>query len=128
MTEITIREFCETLYCSLTRGDAFTPRPEGDIAFVAYSVTDGVASRHRVQFAGVSDLAVRHDLSNDLWSDEDRIELSVIEVERLLSGWRVWFNPWYLHEIEFHCARISLDDTKVSGTGRWLQDELPGMF
>ena len=66
-----------------------------------------------------------HDRSNDLGSDEDRLELSVIEVERLLSGWRVWLNPWYLHEIEFRCADISLDDAEVSGTGRWLQDELP---
>ncbi|HET6679790.1 MAG TPA: hypothetical protein VFG84_01205 [Gemmatimonadaceae bacterium] len=125
MPAITIREFCEALYCALTSVDAFSVAPDGSIAFVAHATSDGTRSRHSVHFSDVRHLSVQHSASTDLGAAEDRLELSVIEVERLPSGWRVWFNPWYLHEIEFQCNRISLDGADVSGTGKWLQDDIP---
>ena len=43
------------------------------------------------------------------------------------NGWRFWCNPWYSRTIEFQCTAIRLNGLAVAGTGKWLQNELPGV-
>jgi len=124
MSAIPIRQFCEALYCGYTAADALTPDAAGRIEFVA-EVTDGaVTAARRARFDGVRGLTRRSERPRAP-EPGDRLELSVIEVEREAAGWRVWLNPWYLEEIEFRCDAITLDGDEVAGTERWLQDELP---
>ncbi|MGH8337115.1 MAG: hypothetical protein ACRETL_09930, partial [Gammaproteobacteria bacterium] len=33
--------------------------------------------------------------------------------ERDGEDWRIWFNPWYVAEIAFHCRSIFLDGAEV---------------
>jgi hypothetical protein len=124
VAEISMRDFCEALYCALAPLDAFSLGAEDCISFVATATDQGATSEYHVQFQGVRQVSrERQTLAKS--EPGDRIELSVIELEREVDGWRVWFNPWYLEEIEFRCTRIALDDREVTGVGRWLQDELP---
>ena len=123
---ISPRTFCESIYCGFAPLDAFDVDPAARrIAFEARVTYQGQTSVHRVAFEGVHNLT-RKD-PDDVVPREpgDRLELSVVEVEREAGGWRVWFDPWYLEQIEFRCDRIQLDDADVVGSGRWLQDDLP---
>jgi hypothetical protein len=104
--------------------DAFTVSATGEIKFSARATDVGVQSVHSVEFIGVREF-VRNRAVPAQFGDGDALELSVVELEREAAGWRAWFNPWYIEEIEFHCERIFLDGFEVAGTGRWLQDELP---
>jgi len=123
MGEIAIRTFCEALYCAYAPENAFTVGQDGRIAFSAQVTEDGQTTQHHVTFLKVRGLTRCPEKTvSEPW---DRLELSVIEVERESSGWRVWFNPWYLAEIEFHCDQVLLDGAELTGDGRWLQDELP---
>jgi len=119
------RAFCEALYCASAPGDAFASAATGRIAFTAHVTDRGREIAHHVEFMGVRAFTRKrnHTPASDAG---DRVELSVIELEREAHGWRIWFNPWYLEEIEFWCERIRLDGAPVAGTGRWLQDSLPG--
>ena len=119
-----MREFCETLYCAFAPLDAFSISADGRIQFFAQVTSGGVQSEHRAEFIGVRGLSRHRDAPYQL-QDGDVLELSVVELEREAGKWRVWFNPWYLEEIQFHCERIFLDGLEVTGTGRWLHDELP---
>jgi len=121
---ISIADFCAALYCAYAPADAFEPSGTAQITFTARSTENGHDLRYRVAFDGVTDLTARHEGS---YSSALRgpLELSVIEVEGRPGQWRVWFNPWYLHEIEFRCTEIRLNGASVRGTGRHLQDELP---
>ena len=121
---ISMREFCETVYCAYAAGDALTVDAGGQIVFGA-SVTNGDRTDiHRVAFEGVRDFTRRRDVPREP-EPGDRTELSVIELAREPAGWRVWLNPWYVEEVEFCCARITLDGREVTGEGRWFQDDLP---
>ena len=124
MDEMSMRGFCETLYCAYVPPDAFAIGSDGRIAFVARVTHAGQTAEHHVEFSGVRDFVRRPDLAAGR-QPGDEIELSVIEIVHGPSDWRVWLNPWYLEEVEFHCARILLDGAEVVGEGRWLQDELP---
>ena len=119
------RTFCETLYCAFTAVDAFAMAPNGRMTLGAHTVEHGNSSLHQVEFIGVRGLRRERDRGVREAQPGDALELSVIELERESEGWRVWFNPWYVEEIEFHCDRIILDGVEVKGTGRWLQDDLP---
>jgi hypothetical protein len=124
MGTISMREFCEAVYCAYVSADGLTVGADGRIAFGA-SVSDGGRTTiHRVAFEGVSDLSRRCDHPSKS-EQGDRMELSVIEVERKPVGWRVWLSLWYVEEVEFHCGGITLDGRAVTGEGRWLQDDLP---
>jgi hypothetical protein len=126
MTDISIQEFCGALYCAQVSERAFTVNERGRIAVVARSVADGVEEYYRVEFDGVSGFSWRDDRDRAFVPDDRyRLEVSVIELERLPDTWRVWMNPYYHTVIEFHCVRISLNGAQVRGEGRWLQDELP---
>lgn len=126
MSTITLREFCERIYCGFCQQDAFEVDPAtGDITFEVQIVSAHRESRHRVQFTSVHELTRNIPAGAAANQPGDKIELSVIELEREPRGWRVWFNPWYLSEIEFHCGAIHLDGAEVTGTGGWLQDDLP---
>ncbi len=122
--EASIREFCEALYCAYAPLDAFTVSATGEMQFSARATDAGVQVVHRVAFIGVRDLT-RNRAVPEQPGVRDTLELSVVELEREAAGWRAWFNPFYVEEIEFHCERIFLDGFEVIGTGRWLQDELP---
>ncbi|HXE60296.1 MAG TPA: hypothetical protein VN607_06295 [Gemmatimonadaceae bacterium] len=124
MRQTSIRAFCEALYCAYTPLDAFAVSATGDIKFAARATNVGAQSVHSVEFIGVRELSRNRARPSQL-GEGDALELSVIEIEREAAGWRVWFNPWYIEEIEFHCARILLDGFEVTRTGRWLQDDLP---
>jgi hypothetical protein len=121
-----MREFCERLYCAYAPGDALAVGADGRIAFTARVTDHGRMSEHRAEFDGVRGFARRRDAPSER-EPGDPLELSVIEIERDEPGaeWRVWLNPWYVEEVEFRCARITLDGLEVTGAGRWLQDELP---
>jgi hypothetical protein len=121
--------FCEALYCTLTRWEAFVLDEAQCIRFIAL---DGMRL-YRVEFIKVRDFR---------WQEEheppqerpmprrlpdDRLELSAVELERETEGWRFWCNPWYCRTIEFRCAVIRLNGIAVGGTGKWLQDELPSV-
>ena len=122
---ISARLFCESIYCAYVPMDALEPdRQTGRIAFDAEVADNGLTMLHRVAFDGVRGLT-RKSSRHRVPEAGDRLELSVIELEREADGWRVWLNPWYLDEIEFHCDGIHLDASEVVGTGRWLQDTLP---
>jgi hypothetical protein len=127
MGTVSIQAFCEALYCTLTRWEAFVP---DDARRICFTALDGVRL-YRVEFIGVRDFR---------WQEEheppqeqamarrfadDRLELSDVELERETDGWRFWCDPWYCRTIEFRCAAIRLNGVAVSGTGKWLQDELP---
>jgi hypothetical protein len=124
MPSIDPRRFCEALYCAYAPVDAFASAASGRIAFTAHVTDRGRETAYRVEFTGVRAFTRKPDPTPE--SDEgDRLELSVLELEREAHNWRIWFNPWYLEEIEFRCDGISLDGAPVTGTGRWLQDSLP---
>ena len=126
MTSISPRGFCEAIYCAVAPLDAFDVEPTTRrIAFDARVTYQGKTKVHRVAFEGVHELTRKDPTDSGPRDPGDRIELSVVEVEREPGGWRVWFNPWYLEQIEFRCDRIQLDDAEVDGSGRWLQDDLP---
>ena len=38
----------------------------------------------------------------------DRLELSVVELEGAPGRWRLWFNPFYSHQIEFRRPPVAL--------------------
>ena len=124
MDFVTPRQFCEALYCGFVPADAFAQTADGRIAFAVEVTAHSVRSRHEVTFLGIRTFT-RTPSSSEAPEAGDRIELSVIELEREPDGWRVWFNPWYITEIEFHCHHILFDGAEVRGDGRWLQDDLP---
>jgi len=124
VAEISMRAFCERLYCAHVPPDAFTIGPDGRMAFVALATDSGQTTEHHVEFSAVHDF-VRPREVRARSEPGDRLELSVIEIEHGPSNWRVWLNPWYLEEVEFRCTRILLDGAEIIGEGRWLQDELP---
>ena len=127
METVSIRAFCEALYCTLTRWEAFVLDSEQRISFTAL---DGVRV-YRVEFPEVRDFRWQeeHEPPQDRTParrfPDDRLELSDVELEREADGWRFWCDPWYSRSIEFRCAAIRLNGIPVSGTGKWLQDELP---
>ena len=123
MTPLSIRDFCEAVYCGMTAVDAFVPRADGSIAFTASITERGQTTARDVQFLRVEGLTRRGDRPE--YESGDQLELSAVEVERETQGWRVWVNPWYMEEIEFRCQEIILDGQAVIGAGRWLQDDLP---
>ena len=127
MTDISTQDFCAALYCAEVSGASFAVNESGRIAVVARSVINGAEKYYRVEFDGVSDCSWRDDQDRPVVPDDDyRLELSVLEVERLSNEWRIWMNPYYHTVIEFRCVRIRLNGADVRGSGPWLQDELPG--
>ena len=125
MTEITIEDFCIALYCSFTRFDALAPDAAGTITFTARALDGDREDYYRVQCIGVKDFSHRRELKEPEWTAEDRLELSAVELEGAPGSWRVWFNPFYLHEIEFRCRQLRVNGAEVVGRGKHLQDELP---
>ena len=121
---VSVRQFCESLYCAMTPIDAFSAAASGNIHFIARLTANGRESVHSVEFNGVRDFTRQRDTECEPEAG-DRLELSVVELERGGSGWKVWFNPWYVEEIEFRCERIFLDAIEVTESGRSLQDSLP---
>jgi hypothetical protein len=125
MPEISIEDFCVALYCAHARLDALTPDAEGTIRFTARTLDGDHEEYWRVQCMQVQDFGTRSDAGATSWELEDRLELSAVELEGAPGNWRVWFNPFYLHEIEIRCRRLYLNGAEVVGRGRHLQDELP---
>ena len=120
---VSIEDFCIALYCGYTRPDALKPDATGRIAFTAHVVENDREDHFRAEFERVREYSDRTNSGHQL-GPEDRLELSVVELEGEPGAWRVWFNPWYLHEIEFRCSRILLNGAQITGRGRHLQDEL----
>jgi hypothetical protein len=128
---ISIQQFCEALYGTLTRWEAFVPDEAQCICFTALATTSEGQSLYRVEFSSIRDFQWQEDnepprvhaMSRRL--PDDRLELSAIELERERDGWRFWCNPWYLRTIEFRCDAIRLNGIAVTGSGKWLQDSLP---
>jgi len=125
MTEISIEDFCIALYCSYTRFDALAPDAAGTITFTARALDEDREDYYRVQCTGVKDFSYRSESQNAEWTAADRLELSVVELEGAPGSWRVWFYPFYQHEIEFHCRQVRVNGAEVVGRGKHLQDELP---
>jgi hypothetical protein len=125
MTEISIEDFCIALYCAYTRFDSLAPDAAGRITFTARTLDSDHEEYYRVECVSVRDFAYRSEVRDDNWGPEDRLELSVVELEGAPGSWRVWFNPFYLHEIEFRCRQLRLNGAEVVGGGKHLQDELP---
>jgi hypothetical protein len=125
MTEISIEDFCIALYCAYTRFDAVAPDAAGNVSFTARTLDAGQDDFFRVECSGVRDFQVRSQTRIQAWQPQDKLELSVVELEGAPGSWRVWFNPFYSHEIEFRCRRILVNGAEVVGRGRHLQDELP---
>jgi hypothetical protein len=116
---VSIEDFCVALYCAYTRPDALNPDAAGRIAFTA-RVGE---SSFRAEFEGVREYA--HNKGGQPLEPQDQLELSVVELEGEPGAWRVWFNPWYVQEMEFRCSRILLNGAEVVGRGRHPQDDLP---
>ncbi len=121
---VSIEDLCIALYCAYTHPDALKPNASGRIAFTARLLDEDRENYFRAEFEQVRDYTYRTESGHEL-GPEDRLELSVIELEGEPHDWRVWFNPWYLHEIEFRCGRILLNGAEVVGSGRHIQDGLP---
>ena len=127
METVSIQAFCEALYGTLTRWEAFEPDDMQCIRFIAL---DGVR-RYRVEFIEVRDFCWQEEHESPRQRamprrlPNDRLELSDVELERETDGWRFWCDPWYCRTIEFRCAAVRLNGVAVSGTGKWLQSELP---
>lgn len=122
MAIVAIEDFCIALYCAYARHDALKPDADARIVFTA-RVLDGDCEDYvRVECVGVREYVFRTESE---WGPDDRLELSVVELEGQPGDWRVWFNPWYCHEIEFRCSRILVNGADVVGRGRHLQDALP---
>src|ERR1700748_1528344 len=111
MAQISARQFCEMLYCAITPIDAFFGADSGHIRFAARSTENGRQTTYSVEFTGVRDFTWKHDTECEP-EPGDLLELSVIELERLGSVWRVWFNAWYVEQIEFQCEQIFIDDSE----------------
>jgi hypothetical protein len=130
---VSIQAFCEALYCTLTRWEAFVPDSAQRICFIALDGTSSGARLYHVEFIGVRDFRWQeeHEPAQERAmarrSAGDRLELSDVELEREADGWRFWCDPWYCRTIEFRCAAVRLNGVAVSGTGKWLQDELPSV-
>ena len=127
MTTLSIQEFCAAVYCAIAPCDAI-PRPPGERLIFDATTEDGnTPQRLRLEFEGLRDFSRRVDAGRVDRPCEpgDLLELSVVEVEGRPGAWRVWFNPWYLTEIEFWCTGIRLNGLEVTGSGRWVQDDLP---
>jgi hypothetical protein len=124
---VSIQAFCEALYCTLTRWEAFVPDDTQCIRFIALN---GVL-RYHVEFIEVRDFRWQEEhepprqraMPRPL--PDDRLELSDVELEREADGWRFWCDPWYCRTIEFRCAAVRLNGVAVRGAGKWLQDEVP---
>jgi hypothetical protein len=131
MTTVSIQAFCEALYCTLTRWEAFVADGAQRICFVALDAAQSGARLYQVEFAGVRDFRWQEEhepaqvRAMPRRSPEDRLELSDVELEREADGWRFWCDPWYSRTIEFRCAAIRINGVAVSGKGKWLQDSLP---
>lgn len=124
MEVISARQFCELLYCAIVPVDAFFGADSGHIRFTARATANGPDATYSVEFSGVRDFTRKQDTECEP-EPGDLLELSVIELERMGPAWRVWFNAWYVEQIEFQCEQIFIDDIEVSGSGRWLQDTPP---
>jgi len=120
---ITIEDFCIALYCAFARPDAFEPDDAQRIAFTARALDQGREDHFRAEFDQVREYSTRHE-ARPLGTG-DQLEISAIEVSGKPGSWRVWINPFYMHEIEFGCSRILLNGAEVTGSGRHLQDDLP---
>src|SRR3954470_18265469 len=114
MAQISARQFCELLYCAIAPIDAFFGADSGHIRFTARSTENGRHETHSVEFLGVRDFTRKQDSECEP-QPGDLLELSVIELERVGSLWRVWFNAWYVEQIEYHCEQIFIDDIEVGG-------------
>jgi hypothetical protein len=125
MTEISIEDFCIALYCAYARFSSVAPDAAGRIAFTARTLDSDREEYYRVECAGVRDFAFRSEVKDATWGPQDALELSVVALEGAPGSWRVWLNPFYLHEIEFSCRQIHLNGAEVVGRGKHLQDELP---
>ena len=126
MKQLSPRAFCETIYCGITSADALEVDSKARRIAFDVVVTDNAEScTYHVEFRGVRSMTQNDWLNRRDPQPTDLIELSVIEVEREPDAWRVWLNPWYLHEIEFRCEAIHLNGAEVVGSGKWMQDELP---
>jgi hypothetical protein len=125
MVEISIEDFCIALYCAYTRYDAVAPDAAGTISFTARALDADREDYYRVQCIGVRDYSFRSESQDSKWGPEDRLELSVVELEGAPGNWRVWFNPFYTHQIEFRCRQLRVNGAEVVGRGKHLQDELP---
>ena len=121
---ISIANFCAALYCAETRWEAFATAPTGRIVFTARTLDTGQENYYRVEFDNVRDYSCQNETSRG-WEPGDRLELSIVELEGEPGAWRVWFNPWYLHEIQFWCTRIRVNGAEVVGRGKHVQDWLP---
>ena len=127
MRTVSLQDFCIALYCAYTPADEFTVNRDGHIACTAQVIESSHTGLYRVEFDSVRDLTWSSNASDRAAASDPgyQLEFSVIELEREADGWRVWINPWYLHDIEFRCAGIRLNGAEVVGEGRWLQDDLP---
>ena len=125
MAEISIEDFCIALYCAYTRFDSLAPSEAGRITFTAQALDTDREEYFRVDCAGVRDFEFHSEVKDPRWGPEDRLELSVVELEGAPGAWRVWFNPFYLHEIQFRCRQLRVNGAEVVGRGRHLQDGLP---
>lgn len=78
---IDMRAFCEALYCAYAPTDAFTIGPDARIAFRAKVTENGRATERHVEFLAVHSLTRQREQPAS-WRPGDRLELSVIELER----------------------------------------------
>jgi len=124
MSEISIRHFCEALYCALVPLAEFTLNGAGDIALSFASTDERGTTNHDARFVRVRDMVWTPDRPAES-EPGDLFEFSAIRVEHSTDGWRVWVHPWYRREVEFHCATITLDGDVMIGSGSWFQDDLP---
>jgi hypothetical protein len=124
MEQTSARQFCERLYCAIVPIDAFFGADSGHIRFTARSTENGRDATYSVEFTGVRDFSWKQDSECEP-EPGDVLELSVIELERVGSDWRVWVDAWYVEQIEFQCEQIFIDEIEVAGSGRWVQDTPP---
>ena len=125
MATISMQDFCAAIYCALASGEVFPDEAEGTVVIAARS-GDSAPQDLLLEFSGVQEYTRRTERPQpDPRRPDDRLEFSAVELEGEPGHWRVWFNPWYLEEIDFRCGSIRLNGLEVVGHGRWLQDELP---
>jgi hypothetical protein len=122
MNPLTMRQFCERIYCAYLAAADLVVDDQRTLAFAAVVTERNERTEYQVEFLGVTDFTNGAPAACDT---RDVIELSSVEVERMPSGWSVTFAPFAAYDIHLTCVEIRLNGMRVAGAGKWRQDSLP---
>lgn len=119
---ISLRQFCEQIYCGYVAARELKVGDHGDLVLTLTVIERGNRMTHHVEFSDACDFKNGRTSPEQI---DDVIELSLVELERKSNGWRVRFQPYNHYDVSFRCAEIRFDGQLVDGEGQWTQDSMP---